>query len=222
MSNIRQVIDDTYPLTRRKINQDIGEYSPDKPCCIGALLAFHFGVYQMSNRDFMRGKKAFAKALGGNTAQVIQMLRNAGAGYEPFGGDKWPIPHKKVWDRLKEVESFPSLNSEYFRDQDFYRQSFEGLNLTSASFISCIFDKATLKNAKLHYTAFSRSHMDDTNFQGAELIDVQFGHVSLNRADFRGAMIQDCDFTVARSTDGILFDKEHYYEKFNNKLIGDE
>ena len=83
-------------------------------CCIGARLAYHFDVATGYIEDFQLGACHAAEALGGNVGHLIVLLRNAGAGFNPFSYHDWPTPVEEVWDNLAKFEDLPSLRGENF------------------------------------------------------------------------------------------------------------
>ena len=78
-------------------DQEEGSFYEGEPCCVGAKLAGAFDVAKGLWDDYEAGILAFAEQLGGNKAHVLVMLRDAGAGNDPFSTEPWPNDRETVW-----------------------------------------------------------------------------------------------------------------------------
>ena len=138
-------------LPSDRLNQGSGTFCLIEPCCVGAHLAFlldALGDYTI-RPDFLMGADAWAAAIGGNRAHAILLLRNAGAGHNPFSADDWPKPPAEVFRDLVNVETLPPLMG-----RDFDRCNFTGAYMRGADMRACTFRGAMLR---------------ETDFEGADL-----------------------------------------------------
>ena len=91
-------------ITQPGQDQSIGQWEPGGRCCAGARLAHAMGV---SSGNYNQGLDAFAERIGGNRAQLIMMLKAAGAGRDPAGAKDWDDSPEHVWDRVARMEELP-------------------------------------------------------------------------------------------------------------------
>ena len=195
-------------LPEARIDQKNGKYDGN-PCCIGAHLANFLEVADTHQLDFIRGFDAFAKALGGNRAHVILMLREAGAGWLPTSTDPWRLPVKEVYNNLVEIEELPSLVGADLRDADLQYANLQGTNLRGADLEHAILQGADLQGADLENAYLEAATLRCTNLQRANLRNVYLGIANLQGADLRyanlqGARFRDGTFTVANLKDADL------------------
>ena len=52
-----------------------------------------------------------------NRAHMMIMLREAGAGHDPFGGSEWSSTQAQVWENLAKVEQLPNWKAPTSRDR---------------------------------------------------------------------------------------------------------
>ena len=193
-------------LPAHAVNQGVGSYYPGWSCCVGAHLANFFDKAQFEEKDFVRGGEAFASALGLNLAQVVIMLRTAGAGVNPFSTDKWPALPADVFHNLAEIEEAPDTR---------------GANLAWASIIGAKLESADFAGAKLEHAIFNCAKMAGANLRGADCRFVGFRFTDLQRADLREANLLNADMeqTDLRGADlrGVNLHMAHLY---NANLAG--
>ena len=113
-------------VTAPGLDQSQAQWRADGKCCAGARMAHALGV---ASGDFLEGADAWAKEMGGNRAHAILMLRHAGAAYDPFGPEDWPLKPLEVWANLSSEEDLPDLRGANLRDVDLRNADFTGANL---------------------------------------------------------------------------------------------
>ena len=201
MSQInKQIIEDTMYITELPIDQSEGYYKNDDiPCCVGARLA---GYFETENRNYHEGIDEFAKRLGGNRAQVILMLRAAGAGHDPMSVNEWLVSPKKVWQKLLEIEELPSLKNSDLRGADLRNTDLRDADLSGANLHHANLYNANLYNANLHNTnlrgvCFSGADLRNTDFSDANMHCADLSHANLSGTDLSGANLYDANLSDA-------------------------
>lgn len=200
-------------------------YSPDTPCCVGAKLA----DFLTNGVSFEKGASAFCTLLGLNPAQVVLLLRAAGAGHAPFSATLWPLSREKVWDNLSKIERAPktagadftdvsfssmALPGADFRDADLRRAYFRAADLRKADFRNADLRKATCSKAKLRRANFSNANLCEASFRDADLRGANFSNADLRGGNFSEADLCGADFSNAEmggmADDGALYDEDAY------------
>ena len=190
------------------INQSVANFNPqnpDAPCCVGARLA----QFMQVEGGFREGTDAFAKALGGNRAHLILMLRGAGAGEHPFSEKKWDVDPIEIWENLSKIDFLPNLTGANLTDADLYdadlreadlrRAKMTGAELTGAKMIGAYLFGAKLTGAKMIGADLTGADFSDANLTGAKMIGAD-----LTGADFSDANLTGADFSDANLTDANL------------------
>ena len=166
-------------VTAPDVDPQVGTWQPDGRCCVGARLAHALGL---KSGDYLDGIDEWARRMGGNRAQVLLMLKSAGAGNDPTGGDEWPTPPETVWRNLAEVESLPGLAG-----QDLSRMGLAGADLTGVQLIGTDLTGANLTGADLQRTDLTGADLTGANLTGADL----------RRTDLTGADLTGTNLTHA-------------------------
>ena len=76
---------------------------------------------------------AWGRMMNANRAHLVIMLREAGAGHDPFGDAEWSSTPTQVWENLAQVEQLPTLNGADLSRVDFKWADLTGVNLTGAT-----------------------------------------------------------------------------------------
>ena len=165
-------------LPEGMIDQSVGMYEGNSPCCVGAHLAHFLGVDGVTeDSDYIEGAVAWSELFGGNMAHAIVLLRQAGAvrwrDTNPFGEHKWRLSVTDVCANLKLIEEMPSLRGEYFSYMTFDGHDFSDTDFEGAKFDEC----------GLYATNFSNCNLRECNFSGASAISANFTHADLCQAD---------------------------------------
>ena len=211
----KYIIADTMSITDLPIDQLKAYYRNDEtPCCVGARLA---GYFQIEGGYYLSGLDEFAKRLGGNRAHVILMLREAGAGRNPFSADEWSNTPKDVWRNLLKTEELPSLSGADLSETnlssaDLSRSDLTGANL-SRSDLTCV----NLSDAYLSDSDLSHSHLNSADLRGTDLRDADLSgsdlyNANLSNADLTGANLLGTDLTGANLFGTDLTRTNHLYE----------
>ena len=157
MNPFQQVINRTRAYVLEGLwDQEQGAYHEDGPCCVGAKLAACFGQDRGLWDDYIVGYRAFAEELGANKAHVLVMLREAGAGDDPFSSEPWPNDRETVWANLMKIEELPSLAGKDLR----YTSFSDSPGLKGSSF----------READLRHANFARADVTDACFEGANIL----------------------------------------------------
>lgn len=137
------------------------------------------GIWE--EEDYRHFPTALVDVLGyGNPAQVILMLRQAGAGKYPLELSSWENRHA-IYDKLMEVEKLPSLAGEDLSYSNFSRMDLSGADMSGANckmvnFSHTLLVRADLSGANCQDADFSFSDLSYTRFNGANLDEAVFDH----------------------------------------------
>ena len=175
----------------RRTNQANGAWSGDRSCCVGAHLARALGVARGVAHDYRVGVDTWAGTFGGNRAHAILLLRQAGAGHDPFSRNPWPEPPSRVWDRLAQVDALPtlvgadlswvSLHGAGLRDEDL-----SGTDLTGADLYDAQMAGATLAGANLTGANLTYANLLVADLSGAILRGAWVTYATIDGADLTG------------------------------------
>ena len=193
------------PIGDRDINQRVGFYDGNTPCCFGAHLADILGVAKGTEKDFYTGIKAWSTMMGGSTAHAITMLRQAGASDDPLGGETWDVD--SVLDKLQSVEELPSLVNANFHGMRFINENLSDVNLENVNFSYCNFEKSVdFTHSNLKGAKFERAVLYGAKTHGAYLEGANFNRTYIYKSDFRGAVLDGIDFGNVAVCKDTLFD----------------
>ena len=133
---------------------------------------------------------AWGRMMNANRAHLVIMLREAGAGHDPFSDAEWPSTPAQVWENLAKVEQLPDL---------------EGANLSGVDFKWADLAHAKLKGADLSGTDLRWADLTATDLTGANLTGADLSWASLMEADLqdadlRGAILNRTNLTGADLT----------------------
>ena len=118
---------------------------------------------------------AWCLLMKANRAHLVIMLREAGAGHDPFGDAEWSSTPTQVWENLAKVEQLPNL---------------DGADLSGLDFKWADLDGADLKGADL----------TGANLRWASLMDTNLSHTDLRGATLDGTILVEADLTGANVT----------------------
>jgi len=88
------------------------------------------------------------------------------------------------------------LAGRVFEAADFYRVSFEGANLTGATFLNCFAAEASFKHANCADLRAIKTNFYRSDFNGADLSDALLWNCVLATADLRGATLRRLTLTL--------------------------
>ena len=112
---------------------------------------------------------AWGRMMGANRAQLVIMLREAGASHDPFGNTEWPLPPAQVWENLARVEQLPNLNGADLSGVDFKWADLDGADLTGADLTGTDLRWAGLAGANLSNADLRGAIVGGTALDGADL-----------------------------------------------------
>ena len=193
-------------LPAERINPLFLLYEGEFPCCVGAHLAHVFAAD--GEGTYRQGVDAWARAVGGNRAHAILLLRNAGAPHDPFGPAQWPTPPHIVFRRVAAIETLPplrgmdlsrlDLSHSRLADADlagakFHHSVLEGVNLTGADLTGADLRDAHLQQADLTGATLHRADLSWVFAVGATFARADLSQAKLPYADLTGANLRDAD-----------------------------
>ena len=152
-------------VTAPGLTQSQAQWRADGKCCAGARMAHALGV---ASGNFLEGADAWAKEMGGNRAHAILMLRHAGAAYDPFGPEDWPLNPLEVWANLSAEEDLPDLRGANLRGVDL-----RGADLRDAYFTGANLEEADLSGADLRGACLDRAILDQVTTDEKTLMDLE-------------------------------------------------
>ena len=125
---------------------------------------------------------AWGRMMNANRAHLVIMLREAGAGHDPFGDAEWSSTPTQVWENLAQVEQLPTLNGADLSRVDFKWADLTGVNLTGANLAGADLRWATLMGANLSHADLRGAIIDGTFLDEADLTGANVTGVNLNAA----------------------------------------
>ena len=138
---------------------------------------------------------AWCLMMKANRAHLVIMLREAGAGHDPFGNAGWSSTPTQVWENLAKVEQLPTLDGADLSGLDFKWADLDGADLSNVD----------LTGANLRWANLMDTNLSNTNLTGADLRWATLMDVNLSHADLRGAIVDgtiqvEADLTGANVT----------------------
>ena len=150
-----------------------------------------------------------------NRAHLIILLREAGAGHEPFCDSGWSSTPTRVWENLAKVKQLPNLNGADFYGVDFKWADLDGTDLSNvdlsganlrwASLMDTNLTGANLTGADLRWAELDGADLSNANLTGtdlrwATLMDADLSHADLRGAIVDGTILVEADLTEANVT----------------------
>ena len=158
--------------------------------------------------------EAWGRMMGANRGHLVIMLREAGAGHDPFGDKEWPLSPAQVWENLAQVEQLPDLNGADFSgvdfkwanlsDADLKGADLTGINFKWAILMDTDLSDANLTGADLRWADLDGADMKGTNLTGTNLRWTTLVCANLEGADLRGAIIDGTNLEGANLTGANL------------------
>ena len=158
---------------------------------------------------------AWCLLMKANRAHLVIMLREAGAGHDPFGDSEWSSTPAQVWENLAQVEQLPNLDGADLSGLDFKwadldEADLKGANLSEAnlswaSLMDTDLKDANLSGADLRWATLDGADLSNANLTGTDLRWTILPDADLPGADLRGATLDgtilvDADLTGANVT----------------------
>ena len=145
-----------------------------------------------------------------NRAHLVIMLREAGAGHDPFGNAEWSSTPTQVWENLAQVQQLPTLDGADFSGLDFKWADLDGADLSNvdlsganlrwASLMDANLKGADLTGADLRWAELDGADLSNANLTGTDLRWTTLMDADLKGVDLRGAMIDGTILTEADLT----------------------
>ena len=158
---------------------------------------------------------AWCLMMKANRAHLVIMLREAGAGHDPFGDSEWSSTPAQVWENLAKVEQLPNLDGADLSGLDFKWADLDGAdlkgadlsgtNLRWASLMDTNLSNTNLTGADLRWAGLDGADLKGTNLTGtdlrwATLMDADLSHRDLRGAIVDGTILVEADLTGANVT----------------------
>ena len=199
-----------FKVNKDLINQRNGTYGADTEYRIGAGTGCCFGAHLAhlltNSKDYLAGRDAWTKLTGGNAIQAMLLLREAGAGHDPFSSRPWKMSPEIVLENLREIEHL----REILRGLDLRGVDLKGADLRYLDLRYCDLREATLRDADLKYADLERvdlrkadlysTSLCNADLRCANLDSADLGHADLRRADLFRA---DLKYSYLRYTNLI-------------------
>ena len=92
---------------------------------------------------------AWGRMMNANRAHLVIMLREAGAGHDPFRNAEWSSTPAQVWENLAQVEQLPNLNGANLSGVDFKWADLAFADLPNVDLTGADLSWADMKGANL-------------------------------------------------------------------------
>ena len=181
-------------VTMPEVVQSQGTWRPGARCCVGARLAHALNV---ESGDYRDGRRAFARSMECNDAQLVLMLRQAGAGHSPFSGFEWPNSPKEVWANLMEIKEFPNTQGANLSGVGLTEASMQTANLRGANLKGTRLRESDLRSADLRGACARSASLMGADLRGADLRGADLSKADLRGADLRGADLRGANLRWA-------------------------
>ena len=153
---------------------------------------------------------AWGRMMKANRAHLVIMLREAGAGHDPFGNAEWSSTPTQVWENLAQVQQLPTRDGADFSGLDFKwadlgltklsNVDLTGADLRWTSLMDVNLKGANLTGADLRWANLDGSDLSNANLTGADLRWATLAGANLSNADLRGAIIDGTNLDEADLT----------------------
>ena len=154
------------------------------------LIAQPFHTLSSENDHPYSLPDAWGRMMNANRAHLVIMLREAGAGHDPFGDVEWSSTPAQVWENLAQMEQLPDLKGADLSGIDFKWADLAHANLSGADLSG-----TDLRWADLTAADLTGANLSNTNLSWASLMEAD-----LQDADLRGAILNRTNLTQADLT----------------------
>ena len=141
-----------------------------------------------------------------NRAHLVIMLREAGAGHDPFGNAEWSSTPTQVWENLAQVQQLPTLDGADLSGVDFKWADFSNTDLSNANLTGADLRWADLKGANLTGADLRWATLMGANLKGVDLRDTMIDGTILVEADLTGASVTGLNLNAAYVDDQTRLD----------------
>ena len=132
--------------------------------------------------------EAWGRMMGANRAHLVIMLREAGAGHDPFGDAEWPSTPTQVWENLAKVEQLPNLDGADLSGLDFKWADLSNTDLTGTDLRWTTLVGANLEDADLRGAIIDGTNLEEADLTGANLTGVNLRSAYLDDTKLDGAI----------------------------------
>ena len=146
------------------------------------LIAQPFHTLSSENDHPYSLPDAWGRMMNANRAHLVIMLREAGAGHDPFGDVEWSSTPAQVWENLAQMEQLPDLKGADLSGIDFKWADLAHANLSDADLSNANLSWASLMEANLQDADLRGAILNRTNLTGADLTGTNMAGVNLHSA----------------------------------------
>ena len=207
-----QVFSKIAELEPKRINQMNGYYKHGSSCCVGAYLAHYLDSEKLQSDGYYKtGIAEWARVIGGNELHVILLLRQSGAGHDPFSEEPWENSVKEVWENLQKIETLPETKGGNFARMHLGESDLSGADLRDADLSYCYLSYTNLAGSDLTGAYLTGADLTGVDLTGAKLTDAKLTDSELTgaklaNADLTGANFIGADLAGVKLTDEQLTD----------------
>ena len=149
---------------------------------------------------------AWGRMMKANRAHLVIMLREAGAGHDPFGDAEWSSTPAQVWQNLARVEQLPTLNGADLSGVDFKWADLGWAKLSNADLTGADLRWADLTGVNLSNTDLSWASLMDADLPNVDLRGAIVNRTNLTRTDLTGANMTEVNLHSAYLDDRTKLD----------------
>ena len=160
-----------------------------------SLIAQPFHTLSSENVHPYSLPDAWGRMMNANRAHLVIMLREAGAGHDPFGDAEWSSTPAQVWENLAQMEQLPDLKGADLSGIDFKWADLAHANLSGADLSGTDLRWADLTGADLTGADLTGANLSNANLSWASLMEAD-----LTGSDLRGAILNRTNLTGADLT----------------------
>ena len=171
-----------------------------------SLIAQLFHALSSENVHHYSLPDAWGRMMNANRAHLVIMLREAGAGHDPFRNAEWSSTPAQVWENLAKVEQLPNLDGANFSGVDFKWADLGWAKLSNTDLTGADLSWADLTGANLTGANLSWASLMDADMPGADLRGANFNRTNLTRADLTGANVAGLNLNAAYLDDDTKLD----------------
>ena len=157
-----------------------------------SLIAQLFHALSSANVHPYSLPDTWGEMMNANRAHLVIMLREAGAGHDPFRNAEWSSTPAQVWENIAQMEQLPDLKDADLSGVDFKWANLIGTNLKGTDLSGtdlrwADLTAADLTGANLSNTDLRCASLMEANLQGANLRGAIVNRTNLTQADLTGA-----------------------------------
>ena len=157
---------------------------------------------------------AWGQMMNANRAHLVIMLREAGAGHNPFSDSEWSSTPAQVWENLAQMQQLPDLKGADLSGVDFKwadlgsaelsNMDLSGTDLRWADLTAADLTGANLCNANLSWANLMEADLQDADLRGAILNRTNLTGADLTRTNMAGVNLHSAYLDDNTKLDGAI------------------